>query len=162
MTFGLEARDRNTRDLFGHLAAWHQMMARWHTRALEGVKTPMPSVTYRWDDVAELNMAVWRVVQELTLEGARAAAIRSHNALLTLLDEASESQLWTPGLFEWTRGTTVGSWFETIMVHHYEWAIAKLRRAIRVSRRGTGSTLGARESEPAPSTSAGVGGKRGQ
>jgi hypothetical protein len=162
MTFRLEARDRNTRDLFGHLAAWHQMMVRWHTRALEGVETPMPTVTYRWDEVAELNMAIWRVVQELTLVGARAAAIRSHGKLLAVFDAATETQLWTPGLFTWTRGSTVGSWFETITAVHYEWAIAKLRRAIRAGRRDHGGSLltGDGKTEVVAGLQTGSGGQR--
>jgi hypothetical protein len=133
MRFALEARDKNPRDILGHIAAWHQMLLRWHARALEGVPTPVPSVSHTWDEVAELNQTIWRVIQELTYSAARAAAARTHVKLLAALDETTEVQLWTPGLFGWTRNGTVGSWFKTLTASHYDWGIAKMRRALRVA-----------------------------
>jgi hypothetical protein len=141
MEFALEARDRNTRDILGHIAAWHQMMLRWHTAGIEGAPTPVPSVSHTWDEITELNQTIWRVVQEMTYDHTREACVRTHQACLTILDNSSEEQFWGAGVYGWTRSGTVGSWFRTLTASHYEWGIAKMRRAIRVAQAGHGPAL---------------------
>jgi hypothetical protein len=136
MTFPLLSRDRNARDLLGHIAAWHQMLIRWYSKELEGVPTPVPCAGYSWDEVAEMNQAIWRVVQDMTYDAARSAAVLTHHHALKLYDGSTDTQLWTPGLYDWTRGSAVGSWFETATSIHYQWASAKIRRAIRLDAAG--------------------------
>jgi hypothetical protein len=132
MTFAIETRDRNARDVLGHIAGWHQMLLRWHTRGMEGAATPIPAFGYSWDQIADLNQALWRVMQDASYSWTRAALVRTHAQVIGLLDDVPENLLWTPGLREWTRGRTMGEWISYLTARHYEWGIAKMARALRV------------------------------
>jgi hypothetical protein len=133
LALGLEARDRNARDVLGHIAGWHQMMLRWNSHALKCVPTAVPAYGYTWDEVTELNLAIWRVIQGTGYRWMRAAIGRTHARALAMLDSLTAEQLWTPGLYEWTRGGTVGGWVGSLTARHYEWGVTKLRRALRLA-----------------------------
>jgi hypothetical protein len=133
LEFALGARDRNARDVLGHIAAWHQMLLRWTECALRGEDTPVPAPGHTWDDVVELNQAIWRVSQDLDHARARSGLERSHRRVMDAMRELSDAQLWGPGLFGWARDAAAGAWFERLTWAHYEWGAAKTRRALRVA-----------------------------
>ena len=52
---------------------------------------------------------------------------QSHKEVLELLEGFSNNQLFTKGVYKWTGGTSLGSYFVSATSSHYDWALKKLK-----------------------------------
>lgn len=131
-TFVFEDRDRNVRDVLWHLHIWHQMLIEWHRiGCLEGGVPAVPGEGYTWRTLPDLNLKLWESAQEVRYSDARSALAASHAEIVRLIESHTNEELFSRGIYAWTKTTTLGAYFVSGTSSHYDWAMKKLRRHAR-------------------------------
>lgn len=74
-----------------------------------------------------MNVAFWQKHQTTSLEEATAMLEQSHKAVLNLADTFTNDALFSKGIYKWTGGSTLGSYFVSTTSSHYDWAMKKLK-----------------------------------
>ena len=127
------SRDKNLRDIYIHLYEWHQLLLNWiaandNTPVNSGEKSGQPFIPepYSWKTYGDMNVALWEKHQKTSLTDARKLFETSHQAVLKLLDNYSNEQLFSRGVYPWVN-TELGSYFVSVRPSHYDWAIKKLK-----------------------------------
>ena len=62
-----------------------------------------------------------------SLEEATRLLEQSHREVLELLEDFSDDELFTKGVYKWTGGTSLGSYCVSSASSHYDWALKKLK-----------------------------------
>lgn len=126
--FAFAGRDRNARDVLWHLHTWHDMVSEWHQiGTVEGGIPAVPGYGYTWRTLPDLNRKVWEVAQNVDLNDARRALESSHSQVMGLIEAHTDEELFSRGVYPWTKSTTLGSYFVSATSSHYDWALKKLR-----------------------------------
>ncbi|MDR2564543.1 MAG: ClbS/DfsB family four-helix bundle protein [Bifidobacteriaceae bacterium] len=129
--FGFADRDRNLRDVLAHLTAWHQMMRRWYDEGMAGGKPAIPGEGYTWQTLPALNQAIWEDAQNLSLSEAVSQLEASHADMMGIIEAHTDEELFTKKLYPWTGTTSLGAYLISATSSHYDWAVKKLRRALK-------------------------------
>ena len=74
-----------------------------------------------------MNDAFWKKHQKTSLEEAIRLLEQSHREVLELIEVFSNDELFTKGVYKWTGGTSLGSYFVSNTSSHYDWALKKLK-----------------------------------
>ena len=127
-SFPFEHRDKNVRDVLAHLHAWHEMMFDWYNTGMAGSKPEMPAKGYTWRTTPELNAAIWEKYQRTSLPSVRKRLDASHEALLVLILQHTNDELFTKCFYAWTGTTSLGSYLVSATSSHYDWALKILKR----------------------------------
>lgn len=120
-------RDKNLRDILIHLYEWHQLLIAWIGANRNGEEKPFLPEQYTWKTYGNMNIAFWKKHQNTSLQTAKEKLEESHAIVMGLMEEFSNEQLFSRGVYGWTGGTTLGSYFISVTSSHYEWAMKKLR-----------------------------------
>lgn len=126
--FPFPHRDRNVRDVLGHLQEWQSMLQGWYRSGMAGEKPEMPAPGYTWRQTPALNQAIWQRYQTIPLQQVRESLRKSHRSMHRLIAAHDDRELFTRGLYPWTGSATLGSYFASATSSHYRWAIRLLRR----------------------------------
>lgn len=130
--FAFEDRDRNVRDVLWHLHTWHKMLIEWHhVGTLEGGVPAVPGEGYTWRTLPNLNQKVCESAQRIHYPDARSALEASHTEIVGLIKGHTNEELFSHGVYPWTKSTTLGAYFVSTTSSHYDWAMNKLRRHTR-------------------------------
>ena len=122
-------RDKNLRDVLTHLYEWHQMVQRWHRiGTLEGGLPAVPGEGYTWKTLPDLNAEIWARYQDVLLSMAKKQLRESHAMILRLADAHSNEELFSRGVYRWTKSSTLGAYFVSCTSSHYDWAMKKLKK----------------------------------
>jgi Uncharacterized conserved protein len=131
--FAFEDRDRNLRDVLVHLHEWHNMVEKWHRIGTLEKGTPaIPGEGYTWRTLPGLNMEIWEKYQTVPLKDAKEKLNNSHQTILKLIESHSNDELFSKGVYKWTKASTLGAYFVSSNSSHYEWAMKKIKRHIKV------------------------------
>ncbi|MFH0580298.1 ClbS/DfsB family four-helix bundle protein [Streptococcus mitis] len=120
-------RDKNLRDVLIHLYEWQQLLLTWVHSNQEGNERPFLPESYNWKTYGEMNVAFWKKHQKTSLEEATRLLEKSHREVLELMEVFSNDELFTKGIYKWTGGTSLGSYFVSNTSSHYDWALKKLK-----------------------------------
>lgn len=126
--FPFEHRDKNVRDVLAHLHAWHEMMLEWYKTGMAGSKPEMPAKGYTWRTTPELNAVIWEKYQRTSLQSVRKKLDASHEALMELIHQHTNDELFTKCFYAWTGTTSLGSYLVSATSSHYDWALKILKR----------------------------------
>jgi len=127
--FAFEDRDKNVRDVLGHLYEWHKMMEEWHrVGTLEGGIPAVPGAGYTWKTLPALNLVLWEKIQDMPLDMAKTRLRESHARILSLIENHTNEELFTAKVYKWTKSTTLGAYFVSSTASHYDWAMKKLKK----------------------------------
>lgn len=74
-----------------------------------------------------MNVAIWKKHQKTSLEEAIRLLEQSHREVLELIEVFSNDELFIKGIYKWTGGTSLGSYFVSSTSSHYDWALKKLK-----------------------------------
>lgn len=130
--FLFEDRDKNVRDVLIHLYEWHQMLQQWYTvGVLEGGMPVVPGEGYTWKTLPALNMKIWEQYQNVPLEDAKSMLKDSHKMVMELIDKHTNDELFSRGVYKWTKTSTLGAYFIGSTSSHYDWAMKKIKRHIK-------------------------------
>ena len=120
-------RDKNLRDVLIHLYEWQKLLLTWIYSNQEGHERPFLPEPYNWKTYGEMNVAFWKKHQQTSLEEATRLLEQSHREVLELMEVFSNDELFTKGVYKWTGGTSLGSYFVSSTSSHYDWALKKLK-----------------------------------
>lgn len=126
--FPFEDRDRNIRDILIHLYEWHKLLLNWINQNLAGVPTPFLPEPYNWKTYPAMNVSLWEKHQLTPYAEALELVKNSHNQVMLLVSEFSDSQLFTKKHYPWTGTTNLGSYCVSSTSSHYDWAIKKIKK----------------------------------
>ncbi len=129
MEFLFADRDRNIRDVLGHLHEWHHLMAEWdRVGTTEGRIPSIPKEGYTWETLTELNRAIWEKCQAMDLATTRRRLAQSRAWMLELIQEHTNDELFIGASYPWTIKYSLGSYFDACTAEHYEWAMEVIGR----------------------------------
>ena len=121
------SRDKNLRDVLIHLYEWHQLLLHWvNVNMSEKTESFIP-LPYNWKTYGAMNTAFWKKHQDTSLEDAKKLLQGSHEEVLRLAEDFSNEELFSKGIYKWVGGSTLGSYFVSTTVSHYDWAMKKLK-----------------------------------
>ncbi|EHL16390.1 ClbS/DfsB family four-helix bundle protein [Peptoanaerobacter stomatis] len=120
-------RDKNLRDILIHLYEWHQLILNWVNSNQNGKAKPFLPKPYNWKSYGDMNVEFWKKHQDTSLKDAKEMLNKSHNEVLELAKKFTNEELFSKGVYKWTGGTTLGSYFVSSTSSHYDWAIKKLK-----------------------------------
>lgn len=120
-------RDKNLRDILVHLYEWHQLILNWVYSNQKGIAAPFLPEPYNWKTYGDMNVEFWKKHQDTLLENAFIMLNKSHNEVVSLAETFTDRELFSKGVYKWTGGTTLGSYFVSSLSSHYDWAIKKLK-----------------------------------
>lgn len=128
-------RDHNVRDILIHLYEWHELLLKWVTKQQQGLDTPFLPAPYTWKTYGELNDEFWRQHQTTSYEEAKNLVTGSHEAVLALLMQFDDEELFTKKYYSWTGTTNLASYFISALSSHYNWAGKKLHKQLKLNQK---------------------------
>lgn len=137
-TSGKEAhwgRDKNLRDVLVHLYEWHQLLLNWVQANSNGEHKPFLPEPYNWKTYPIMNVEFWKKHQKTPLERAKANLRESHKAIMALIEQFSNDELFIKGTLAWTGTSPLGAYCVSATASHYDWAIKKIKLHIKTSKR---------------------------
>ena len=120
-------RDTNLRDILVHLYEWHQLILNWVHSNQNGKEKSFLPKPYNWKTYGDMNVEFWKKHQKTSLEEATNIFNKSHEDVLELAATFTNEELFAKGIYKWTGGSTLGSYFVSTTSSHYDWAMKKLK-----------------------------------
>jgi len=121
-------RDKNLRDILVHPYEWHQLLLNWVESNQKGLEKPFLPQPYNWKTYGDMNVELWQKHQKTSYDDAIKMVKESHEKVMNLIEECSDEELFTKGVFSWTGGTTLGSYCISTTASHYDWAMKKIKK----------------------------------
>ena len=59
---------------------------------------------------------------------------KTHKKMLELIEIRTNDELFSKGVYKWTKGSTLGAYFVSSTSSHYDWAMKKLKKHIKIFR----------------------------
>lgn len=122
-------RDKNIRDILIHLYEWQVLMIAWVKANENGVPRSFLPEPYNWRTYGEMNVALWKKHQATSLEDAKKMLKQSHQQTIEIMSLVSDDKLFARDTY--AGGSTIGQYFISTTVGHYDWAIKKIKRHIK-------------------------------
>lgn len=120
-------RDKNLRDILIHLYEWHRLLLNWVQSNKNGGNKPFLPEPYNWRTYGDMNVEFFKKHQDTPLEDAKSMFCKSHASVIELAKTFSNEELFSKGVYKWTGGSTLGSYFVSNTSSHYNWALKKLQ-----------------------------------
>lgn len=133
-SFIIEDRDKNIKDVIYHLYEWHNMFLTWYEVGMKGNKPVMPREGYTWKTTGEMNLMIWNMYKDYTLEQGINSLKKTHLKIMDIIKGHSDEELFTKKYYSWTGTTSLGSYLVSATSSHYDWAIKKIRKQIKFKR----------------------------
>lgn len=131
--FLFEDRDKNLRDVLAHLHEWHNMMERWYKEGVLVKGMPdVPRKCYNWRTIPEMNQVIWQEYQDVSLEETKVLLAQSHEKMLGYIEERTNEELFEKKVYPFTKSTTLGAYFVSACPSHYDWAMKKIKKQIKL------------------------------
>lgn len=127
----IEDQSRNPRDVVGHLHAWQLMTMDWCRTGDEGGIPQVPGPGLTWRDTPAINAEIWHRYATTAYAEALGLLEGSHQEILDLISAHTQEQLFTAGVYPWTKSTTLGAYFVSATSSHYLWAVKTLKAIAR-------------------------------
>ncbi|MDR0489049.1 MAG: ClbS/DfsB family four-helix bundle protein [Propionibacteriaceae bacterium] len=129
--FDFEDRDHNVRDVLAHLTQWHRMMKRWYDEGMAGIQPKMPEEGYTWQTTAVLNQVIWERTQDVPLDQAQSELASTFDEMMNIIGSHTNEELFTKKYYKWTGTTSLGAYLVSATSSHYDWAMTKLKKALK-------------------------------
>lgn len=123
-------RDNNLRDVLIHLYEWHQLLFNWVDNNTKGIERQFLLEPYNWRTYGDMNVALWSKHQGTSYEESKRLLMDSHKRILELAEKFSDDALFAKNAFAWVGGATLGSYFVSTTLSHYDWAMKKIKKHI--------------------------------
>jgi hypothetical protein len=130
MTWPGSMDDWSVKDILAHLDDWEQRFIRWYQAGLRGEipQTPAPGLTLR--ELPKLNRAGYEQHKNDSLEDVLVQFEKSYHECLALIETMTESEIFNPGVYEWTGKSSLLPWIAANTSSHYNWARRNIRTTV--------------------------------
>ncbi|MEO0897979.1 MAG: ClbS/DfsB family four-helix bundle protein [Bacteroidota bacterium] len=123
--------NRNIRDVLGHLYHWHLMFFRWHEEGMAGKKPDMPAKGHSWKTTPALNKEIWEACQKVPLTEMEDLLKKSHQKMLSIIQQYSEEELFQKKRYKWTGSTSMGAYLISSTSSHYNWGYKLIKKSLK-------------------------------
>jgi Uncharacterized conserved protein len=121
-------RDKNIRDILIHLYEWHELLLKWVASNHQGLEKPFLPTPYSWKNYGKMNIEFWHKHQKTSYESSKKLVNDTHQKVIELINQFTAEELFSKGIFNWVGGSTLGQYFISTTVAHYDWAITKIKK----------------------------------
>ncbi|NQY20003.1 MAG: ClbS/DfsB family four-helix bundle protein [Campylobacteraceae bacterium] len=128
ISFKLDNRDKNLRDVLAHLHQWHLMFLLWYKDGMNNKKPIMPEEGYTWKRTKELNQNIWQKYQNKSFVEVELMFNDSYKKIQELIEKHSYDELYTKKYYKWTNTTSLASYLISASSSHYDWAIKLIKK----------------------------------
>jgi hypothetical protein len=119
------------KDVIAHLYEWQQMFFTWYETGLRGETPAVPAPGYKWSQLPALNQHIYEKYQQLSSEQTLALFRESHQKTIEFIENLSEAELTTPGLYKWMNKNTLMAYLNANTAAHYVWAVKDAKKALK-------------------------------
>ncbi|MCG2785587.1 MAG: ClbS/DfsB family four-helix bundle protein [Anaerolineae bacterium] len=119
------------KDVLAHLYEWQQMLFTWYETGLRGETPAVPAPGYKWSQLPALNQAIYERHQQLSAGEALDLFRESHQKTIQFIENLSDADLSTPGLFGWMNNNTLMAYLNSVTAAHYVWALKEAKKVVR-------------------------------
>lgn len=128
-------RDKNLRDVLAHLYEWHNLLLDCSQSNSNGEHKSFLPKPYNWKTYPTMNVEFWKKHQTTPLTKVKEKLKESHKAVMTLIENYSNDELFAKGALDWTGTSPLGSYCVSVTASHYDWAIKKIKLHIKTSKK---------------------------
>lgn len=118
----------SVKDVVAHLYEWHCLLLNWHKTGLANKAPDLPAKGYNWRMTKELNKVIYNKHYGSEWASLRRKVKRSHQRIMTIVDNATEKEFMEAGLYNWTGKLSLCSFVSANTASHYRWAQKKIRK----------------------------------
>jgi hypothetical protein len=124
----LNERDKTISDVITHLYEWHMMLENWYKTGMKGKKPAIPMEGYNWKQLTDVNRIIYEKYEGTDVKDAIRLFKSSHKRIMKLIEKHNNKELFESNPYEWTEKTTLGRYFDSNMLHHYQWGLKIIKR----------------------------------
>jgi len=128
-TLGNAYFGRTTTDVLAHVHAWQTLFEGWIEAHRADETVAYPAEGYSWNQLGDLNEALFKAHAGRSYAAVRTALIESHERVLALVATIPEAELVEDSLHEWLSGQSLGGVAHECLGSHYDWALGTLEAA---------------------------------
>lgn len=121
----------SVKDVVAHLVEWGQMLMRWYVAGQSGEAVHAPAEGYTWQQIPALNQKIYEQYRDVPLDDVLGNFYATHSAMMEMIAGISNDDLFTPKVYQWTKSTTLGSYFVSATSSHYAWAYKAIRKGMK-------------------------------
>jgi hypothetical protein len=118
------------KDILAHLYEWQQMFFNWYEGGRRGENPAVPAPRYKWSQLPALNQHIYEKHQHLTPEQVLTLFRESHQKTVQFIENLSEADLTTPGLYKWMNQNTLMAYLNANTAAHYVWALRDCKKVV--------------------------------
>lgn len=130
--FLFEDRDKNIRDVLIHLYEWHQLLLNFTKSNQNNIAAPFLLEPYNWRTYPQMNIDFFEKHQKTPYEQSKKMLEQSHKDIMKDIEGFSNEELFSKKYFDWVGSTSLGSYFVSATSSHYNWAIKKIKKQIKL------------------------------
>lgn len=119
------------KDILVHLHEWQQMFLDWYEAGVRGDTPKVPAPGYKWNQLPELNQAIYEKYRSLSPEQALAMFRESHHRTIEFIESLPEADLTAPGLYKWMNRNTLMAYLSANTAAHYVWALKDAKKTLK-------------------------------
>lgn len=127
-------RDKNLKDILVHLYCWQKLLLDWLESNLGGRDKDFLPEGYNWRTYPQMNIEIQKDHESMALEEAEELLDKSHQRCLAYIEDFGEEELYSKAYYSWTKTTNVASYIISSTSSHYDWAIKKIRKNLKIYR----------------------------
>ena len=125
--------DWSVKDILAHLYEWQLMFFTWYATGLSGETPAVPAPGYNWGQLPALNQAIYEKYHSLPLDEVLSMLRASQQKTVKFIEELSDNDLTTPGLYPWMNKNTLMAYLNSITAAHFVWALKESKKTIRAA-----------------------------
>jgi hypothetical protein len=118
----------SVKDLLAHRTEWGRMMLSWYTEAKAGGTPAVPSASFKWNQLSELNAEIHARFRDTSLAEIEAEFTRVHDELFDLISQLTDEELFTKKYYPFTGSSDLAAYFNSATAAHYRSAAKLIRK----------------------------------
>lgn len=109
----------SVKDILAHRTEWGKMFIKWYTEAKKGKTPAVPSREYKWNQLKELNAAIYKKYKNTSLKKVEKDFKTVQTKLHTLVKGMKEKELLEKGFYDFTGASTLALYAGSSTASHY-------------------------------------------
>lgn len=122
--------DWSVKDILAHIVDWEQRFIGWYKAGVKGGTPETPAPGMNWRELPKLNQEGYQLHKDETLERVLDQFSKSYQECLTLIMDMTEEEIFEPGVYDWTKGSSLLTWIAANTSSHYDWARRNIRTTL--------------------------------
>jgi len=119
------------KDVLSHLFEWEDMVLKWYAAGVKGKTPAVPSEEFNWAQLPQLNHAIYLKHRDKALIDVLKTFRTSFKKIIKTIESIPEKELFTKGIYPWTRNNLLAAYFVSATSSHYRWARTVIRKAVK-------------------------------